>query len=461
MSYGIGIIIVGFLHVLLKLEWKTTVALAIFVFLIIPFHQRLYRKSKKNEKAFYEVSLYLDTLLYSFVKEEKVLLAIQDVFFAMPPGEFKELVSKTLDYMNMAHDDVEVLDTGLNMIEKEYPCQRVKDVHQFMLHAEYYGGEIEKPVNILLADKGRWEQRVKQAMEKRKKQFVDVILSVVASLMICGAIVYLPVGSMDISKEFLVQLMTFIVIISDEIILYKAQKYICVDWLKVSLTAEDAYYIKKMENYYSYDEKREKRLSIVLGVISLSFILISIYFRNKWLAVLFMALTLFCFKQHQIGRALQRKTLIKEIKYAFPKWLLDLVLILQSENVYMALQKSLEHVPGVLRKEVQNLVERLEMEPESSVPYHLFLEEFHLPEIHSAMGVLYGLSIGNSANMDKQIGELVEKNLALLDVAETELWRESSSGMIILFLLPVVVASFKLIVDMLFLMLYFVKIPVL
>ena len=137
-----------------------------------------------------------------------------------------------------------------------------------------------------------------------------------------------------------------------------------------------------------------------------------------------MALTLFCFKQHQIGRALQRKTLIKEIKYAFPKWLLDLVLILQSENVYMALQKSLEHVPGVLRKEVQNLVERLEMEPKSSVPYHMFLEEFHLPEIHSAMGVLYGLSIGNSANMDKQIGELVEKNLALLDVAETELWRD-------------------------------------
>ena len=99
------------------------------------------------------------------------------------------------------------------------------------------------------------------------------------------------------------------------------------------------------------------------------------------------------------------------------------------------------------------------MEPEDSAPYHAFLKDFSVPEVHSAMGILYSLSVGNSANADKQIGELVEKNLELLDHAEMELLRSSANGLYVLFLLPVVVASFKLIVDMIFMMLNFIQIP--
>ena len=154
------------------------------------------------------------------------------------------------------------------------------------------------------------------------------------------------------------------------------------------------------------------------------------------------------------------KTLTREIKYAFPNWLLDLVLLLQSENVQVALQKSREYVPSVLRKELEVLTERLEMQPESSEPYHQFLKEFSIPEIHSAMGILYSLSIGNSGNADKQISELVEKNLELLDVTESELLKSSASGMYVLFLVPVLTASFKLVVDMVLLMIEFLQTPV-
>ena len=154
------------------------------------------------------------------------------------------------------------------------------------------------------------------------------------------------------------------------------------------------------------------------------------------------------------------KKLLKEVKYAFPNWLLDLVLLLQSENVQVALQKSKKHVPGVLREELYQLIERLEQQPESSEPYHIFLQDFEIPEVHSAMSILYSLSIGSSGNADKQISELVEKNLVLLDDIERELLKNSASGMYVLFLLPVIVASFKLIVDMVFLMLAFVKVPV-
>lgn len=459
MIYFIAFIIVYTLHVLLKLNWIMTAVLGVFALIMVPQHKKRYQKSIENQKRFFEVSSYLDTLLYAFVKEEKVAMAIFDVSQTLPQGNMKSLVEQAFDYMQMTFDEIELLRESLQIIEKEYPCQRIKDVHQFMIHVEYYGGEIEKPVNLLLADKGRWERRIKEAIAERNKQFMDIVLSVAASLLICGAIVYLPVMDMDISSEWFVQIFTVLVIVINDLIIWSGQKFLIVDWITLQLTETEEYYVKKMNELKNFDEQKEKRMSYALGGIGIVVTILMGFMGNEWLVIAGLLVTLLFFNQHRVGKSLMRKNLVKEIKYAFPNWLLDIVLLLQSENVQVALQKSREHVPGVLREELFDLTDRLELQPESSEPYHLFLKEFSIPEVHSAMGILYSLSIGNSGNADKQISELVEKNLELLDDTEKELLRNSSSGMYLLFLLPVVVASFKLIVDMVFMMLAFVNVP--
>lgn len=134
---------------------------------------------------------------------------------------------------------------------------------------------------------------------------------------------------------------------------------------------------------------------------------------------------------------------------------MDIILLLQSENVQMAFRKSQEHVPAVLRHEVELLVERIEMEPESAEPYHKFFQEFQIPEIHSAMSMLYAISMGSSNRADRQIGELIGRNLIMLDAAEKERLSNLSSGMYLLFLAPVVTASLKLVTDMAIFMLTF------
>ena len=123
------------------------------------------------------------------------------------------------------------------------------------------------------------------------------------------------------------------------------------------------------------------------------------------------------------------------------------------------IQKSKEFVPAVLRKELYQLTDQLELEPESAMPYHEFLKDFFIPEVNSAMGILYSIAIGNSGNADKQISELVDKNLEMLDIAESELLKSSAAGMYVLFLIPVLTASFKLVLDMVFLMLMFLQTP--
>lgn len=459
MIYIIGAASVYLLQLLLKLDGEMTLILLLFVLFMLPFHQKRYTQYKEHQTRFLEVSMYLDTLLYAFAKEEKLDLAIRDVGLTLPQGKMKKLVEHAYVYMNTIFDDTEVIGSALYMIEKEYPCRRMKDVHQFLMHVEYYGGEIEKPVHLLLTDKNRWEQRIWRTITERKKQVTDVLLSVAASLLICGAMVYLPIGDMDVSKEPFVSFCALLVIVVDELIIYRAQGYINVDWLQLQFAEDESYYIKKMAAFHNYDEKKERKLSLLLGIIGCVAVCVAWIAKKEWLVAGLIAVTLFFFQQHRIGRSLERKTLMKEIEYAFPNWLMDLVLLLQSENVQVALEKSKEHVPGVLRRELYLLTERLEIEPEASTPYHAFLQDFSMPEIHSAMSILYSISIGNSGNADRQISELVEKNLELLDVAEMEKLRASSRGLYVLFLLPVVVASFKLIVDMVFMMLYFIQMP--
>ena len=459
MIYWMALVLVYAMHVILKLNWYMTALVAAYAVLVIPLHKKRYKIYLENRKRFFDVSNYLDTLLYSFVKEEKVVLAMLDVSQTLPQGAMKDLTQKAIDYMQMTFDEIEVLEAALAMIEKAYPCQRIKDVHKFMIHVEYYGGDIEKPVSLLLADKGRWERRIQETIAERKKQFVDVILSVAAALLICGVIGYLPVMDVDISSQWFVQFFSVVVIVINDGIILKAQKYLMVDWISLQLTEKEEYYIKKMHEFKSYDEKKERKLSIVLGCIGVVGIIVFVLLKNEWFVLTGLLLTLIFINQHRVGREILRKRLMKEIKYAFPNWLLDLVLLLQSENVQVALEKSKEHVPGVLKEELYLLTDRLALQPEASEPYHMFLKEFQIPEVHSAMGILYSLSIGNSGNADKQISELVEKNLALLDHTERELLKNALSGMYVLFLLPVVVASFKLIVDMVFMMLAFVQIP--
>lgn len=455
MIYFISLVILFFFHLILKMNWIITGILAVFFVLMIPVHRKKYDKMKIQQQRFFDASLYMDTLLYAFVKEGKIDAAVEDVEAALMDGPLKKVVSCALDHMRMTFDETQVMADALALIEKEYSCKRISDIHNFMTHVEYYGGAIERPVNLLLEDKSRWESRTREAMQERKKMWTDIVLSVVVSLAICGVVLYLPVMNVDISHNILTQIITVIVIVLDEWILLKGQSYLAPDWLTMDEVGDDDYYGKKMQDYQSYDSAKDKGLSILLGAGAAVFTVACFLLWNQWAGLAGLILTIVCLNQHRIGRSMAAKTLVKGIQCSFPGWLMDLVLLLQSENVQVALQKSRQQVPGILQMELDRLLDALEMNPESGRPYHEFLKDFELPEIHSAMSMLFSLSIGNSSNADKQVGELIARNQEMLDTAQQLRMKDKNSGMYLLFLAPVLTASVKLVTDMAVFMLTF------
>lgn len=435
-------------HLILRTQIGTTAAIGATLLIFIPAVRRQQERRRLQEKRFQELSVYMDTILYAFAKEGKIDSALADVYMALEAGKLKLTVRQALSYMRLTFDDTEVMRNSLAMIEKNYPARRLQNIHAFMIHVESYGGDIERPVELLLADKEMWELRIKSAIQTRAKMFRDVVLSVLMSLLICGIVQHIPVMNVDISQNLVTQVGTIIVCLLDELIILRGYRLMAQDWIAYDETNEDAYYERKVQEYQRTNWKKEKFFSILAGIAAAAIAVVCFRMGKEWLGASALLMMTFFIYQHRIGHRVARKQLVKEVQRAFPNWLMDLVLLLQSENVQVALQKSKSHVPGVMKAELKNLVDRLEIDPEDALPYHQFLQQYGIPEIQSAMSMLYSIAAGHGGNSSKQIGDLIKRNQKMLAQAEEQKTVDLSAGLYLLFLAPVVTASFKMLVDM-------------
>lgn len=62
----------------------------------------------------------------------------------------KETVSRAIDHMMLTFDETEVFVDAMRIIEDEYKCNRIVNAHEFMAHAEYYGGDIKESAGYCL-----------------------------------------------------------------------------------------------------------------------------------------------------------------------------------------------------------------------------------------------------------------------------------------------------------------------
>lgn len=457
MIYFAAFVLLYFFYLVLKMHWITGMVLGIFFLIMIPVHRKKWKCYQKQLDRFHEAASYMDHILYAFLREQKIDRALMNVQEAMGPGRMKETVTQAVNHLQMSYEDNRLMENSFKIIEENYASRRIYNIHQLMLHGESYGGDVEYPVNLLLEEKGAWENRTLEIIQERKKQFSEVVLSILVSLAICGVVLHFPVMEVDISRSVITQILTVVVILLDDMILLKAQNYLAEDYLTLDALREEEYYAKKMKQYQEYDEKKDKMLSRILA---LGFsVVVAVFFvsGNQWAGAISLFVLLLLLNQHRVGRHLARKTLMKHISCAFPNWLMDLVLLLQTENVQMALEKSIKHVPAVLHGELERLVESLGMNPESPKPYENFLKSFQIPQVQSAMSMLYSLSMGNCGNAKKQISQLIERNQKMLDTGERIRLKDLNSGMYLLFLAPVLTAAVKLVADMAVFMVAFLQ----
>lgn len=389
------------------------VALCICACLMLPLYIRNYNYNRYQQQRFSDVNVYMEQFMYSFMKTGKILSTLYDVKELFPKGKMCDVINKSITYIKDTYEESDVEGKALEIISDEYQYEGLKTMHGFALSVEANGGAYISCMQLILEARRMWADRVYEQMKIRKHQKVLVLMSIVTSLILCSVLYYMS-DRMDVSvgSEMISQIVTFVVIFLDMWIYYLADRKLSVDFLEED-NKDDGIMVSKYKRFQKYKEKPSS---------------------------------------HYLSIKIARKQLTRAFEKEFPRWLLQVSLLLQSENVQVAIFKSLKDAPRLMQDELAKLILELKSEPTSMKPYNNFLEDYNMPEVRSAMKMLFSLSEGTGANASDQIEDIIRRNQQMMNKAEKLRMEDTASGMYALFLAPQLTGGCKLLVDMILLL---------
>lgn len=443
------------LGILYRLTLPWMLAMGMLLLLFLPVWRKNHRRSRMEQKRLSDAQIYMEQLLYAFMRQGKLLSAITDVLVLFPEGSMHEVLTQAVTKIRYDYKEKDTTKEALELIESEYRNERLATIHRFLYKVEAIGGSFDGITTLLLQDLNGWRQRMDIYQKKCRRERYHIGIAIGTALTICMITNYLLPKQVDISGNTLRMASTVFMVGILLFIYTKADKRLAVNWLEEGWSAQNGHFADKYREYFAYQEQAEQKKSFLMALVPMCGAVMAFLFGKSLVAVLCVLLMVFFLYQHKIGHSLAGKKLTREIEKAFPHWLMELSLLLQTDNVQVAISKTLPHVPEVLQPALEEFLRQLEKEPESAKPYLDFLKEFSNPQIQAAMKMLYAVSAGNGGSEKEQLEELIARNQNLMNQAEELAHEDALAGMYALFLAPSLAGGAKLLVDMTIFMLAF------
>ena len=367
---------------LFELHTFEIMCVSIVCLLLVPFLVRCTYKLKFEQQRFSDVSGYIEHMLYSFKSTRKVLTSLDEVANTFKDGPMRRKILEAKDaILSSIHGDVEK--EGLKVIENEYRCERVRTMHRFMLKVENLGGDFGKTIDLLLDDRSMWVDRQAVMQKDKRRKSLEVVIASGITLGICWFINNGLPESISITDNIIYQITTTLVVIIDILLSVYAYSRNSMDWLQNKTTYSSEKVLADYKIIKTWDEKKENKNLLVLLVIAGVVALIGFLMKMSALYISAGVMAFFFFFKNKTKLSSAKKRIEKEINIKFPRWLMEIALQLQVENVQNAIGNSIPTAPVVLRDELHTLMLELEKYPNSVEPYINFMKEFDIPEVTS------------------------------------------------------------------------------
>lgn len=153
----------------------------IAVIIFMPAIIFYYYLQKQEDKRFNDVDVYIHQMAYSFQRNPKVNVALEDTSQILT-GKAKKTVIKSIKRLE-TETSSEVYNYALKIIEDEYNCPRIKTLHKLIVDIEQRGGKYYRSLEILLDDFNCWVKRVYKYQDDikqiKRNSFIGIILSFV------------------------------------------------------------------------------------------------------------------------------------------------------------------------------------------------------------------------------------------------------------------------------------------
>lgn len=418
---------------------------------------RTYR-NRLEQSRYDDATMYMEQILYSFRVHHTILDSLHDMETQFPEGTLHDDIMAAEEHILSAPStEPNVVHNALGIIEQDYYCPKLVTIHRFMEKVEQQGGRFDSVVRILLSDLSAWELRQIEIQRRRHEKHTNVVLSIVIAVVLCVIFMKSLPEQYDISQNRLVQMASVVMWAAMFMLYDKADKAASVNLLDTNNDMDENKARNKYNKIVYWNEQEQFFKSVKYALFVVGFTLL-ILLMSKKLIVLAIGLGLAgaMLFQHKLDFRLTTKSLIEEIHLAFPRWIISMSLLLQSDSVQVALVKSYEDAPSVLKPEIELLIERLNKAPEDINPFLDFLNMFQLKDVQAAMKMLYSIQMGSGGDAEAQIADIIERNNKMLEVTEMKLADKQMAKLAGMFMAPLIIAAGKLVVDMMvFLMMAF------
>ncbi len=407
LMYGMAVAFALLCGKFFRLERMYLLILCLWCACLFPFFLRNLYRNRYGQRQFVEINSYMEQFLYSFQKSGKILVTLKDVEKLFADGMMHTRIQEAIAYIEDTYDEDHVEKKALAMIEQEYPIHHVAMIHRFALQVEEKGGEYGEAIRLMLDARRMWADRSYELLKEKKRKRTQILISVLVSLLLCSVFVYVAERvSLSITGFTIVKVVTLLTLLLDIWIFYVADR-------KLSMESMDETYDEKelLRQYEKVKRSEEK-------------------------------------KHAELGTRIAKKNVSRALQKMFPQWLLEVSLLLQSENVQVAIMESYDEAPVLMKPALRELIQKLQLRPTDMEPYLEFLQEYALPEVQSSMKMLYALSEGTGGNANNQISDIIRRNQLLLDQAQKMKNEDALGGLYALFLAPQLTGGAKMLVDM-------------
>lgn len=417
-------------------------AAAVLYLLFVPRIMYNQKKRAYEMRRFQAVNAYMSQMAQSFTSTKNVLASLKETANTFPSGMMHDVLMDAVHCIESAFSDARESERkALSMIEQKFDCEKLRSLHDFLLKAEERGGDCAVEFQILERIRTVWESAVldyhRTMVNTRNLVTLEYGLLIAVCIFVLGQF---P-DDLQIINLLAVQIVNAV-----QIMMFMVM-FVHLDTRLNSSLLKDARIMtmERAEKVFAYinnfDPKKERRKNLPFAVLTVA-AFGALFALQPGAPVLGAGILFFAvvINLHRISFYVTMASLKTEMKKAFPKWLFDVMLLMQNESVEVAIFKSVEKAPPVLRAELERIQGILVDHPGDADAYMSFLAGYRIPGVEPTMRKLYSLSVGTGGNGDV-MNVIIDSNMTMLVDAEKKSISERGSMTTLYQFLPMLPVS--------------------
>lgn len=433
------------------------VMIFIFSLFIIPFIIVAAVSFNDETRRFEMLVDYLCNVIPVFLQKSKINYTLKELS-CLTNGRMKEKVDEALNYLENTSSDPELLRNSLKIIEKEFPCSRLKAVHEFMTRVETSSSIDYKEVAAnLYNDVEFWikqnYQFQKEIADKRNK------LSGLCIMTLLMNVIFVYIYSSNEffngfiespAYQFSNTVFIVLILITITVLLSKMNG----KWLVEDIRKEDEAKSRKIYLRINRKEKKILPYESILGIVILVTALMIFLKGRKDYALVLGMLGLFILFKKKLQESADRNFLDRQFKIEFPMWLRDIYLNISQMTVLNAVENSIPSFSYPFRKELYRFLSAARKDPSSIKPYSDFLSGYDVEEARASMRLLYSLNSVSKKEVNERVGYLIERNQSMLNKSQELRNRDALGSANLIGFLPMIFFSMQMVVSMFIMFMY-------